>query len=75
MNETGTLCIFKLLLAGKVDKETPESSRLTFLEKILTKNITSISDTEGNTLGPLNRGERTDLHLVGTLLGTRQKLQ
>ena len=62
---------FYLLL----DKETPESSRLTFLEKILTKNISSISDTEGNTLGPLNRGERTDLHLVGTLLGTRQKLQ
>lgn len=62
---------FYLLL----DKETPESSRLTFLEKILTKNISSISDTEDNTLGPLNRGERTDLHLVGTLLGTRQKLQ
>ena len=62
---------FYLLL----DKETPESSRLTFLENILTKNISSISDTEDNTLGPLNRGERTDLHLVGTLLGTRQKLQ
>ena len=62
---------FYLLL----DKETPESSRLTFLEKILTKNISSISDTEDNTLGPLNRGERTDFHLVGTLLGTRQKLQ
>lgn len=62
---------FYLLL----DKETPESSRLTFLEKILTKNISSISDTEDNTLGPLNRGERTDLHLAGTLLGTRQKLQ
>ena len=32
---TEILCIFRLVLEGKAGKETPESSRLEFLEKFL----------------------------------------
>ena len=36
---TEILCIFKLVLEGKTGKETPESSRLEFLEKFSASNF------------------------------------
>ena len=45
------LCIFKLVLDWKTDKEIPESSRLVFLA-----NNFGLSDAGDNTSGPLNRG-------------------
>ena len=52
---TEILCSFKLVLEGKAGKEIPESSRLEFLEKFSENNF-ALSDTEGNTSSPLNRG-------------------
>ena len=49
------LCSLRLVLEGKTGKEIPESSRLEFLEKFLTKSF-SLSDAEDNTSGPFNRG-------------------
>ena len=54
------LCISILFLDGKTGKEIPESSRLEFLEKFLANNF-ALSDPEGNTSGPLNRGDVADL--------------
>ena len=50
-----TLCSFRLVLDKKTGKETPESSRLEFLEKFSANNF-ALSDAEDNTSGPLNRG-------------------
>ena len=36
---TEILCSFRLVLEGKTGKEVPESSRLEFLEKFLSKNF------------------------------------
>ena len=66
------LCSFKLVLEGKTDKETPESSRLEFKEKFSANNF-ALSDAEVNTSGPLNRGGIADLPLLRTLLAIRQK--
>ena len=66
------LCSFKLVLEGKTDKETPESSRLEFLEKFPANNF-ALSDAEDNTSGPLNRGGIADLPLLRTLLAIHQK--
>ena len=52
----------------------PESPKLEFLEKFLTNDFT-LSDAEGNTSGPLSRGGITDLPLLRTLLGIRQKFR
>ena len=49
------LCSFRLVLEGKIGKEIPESSRFEFLEKFLANNF-ALSDAEGNTSSPLNRG-------------------
>ena len=57
------LCSFKLVLEGKTGKETPESSRLEFKEKFSANNF-ALSDAEGNTSGPLNRGGIADLNFV-----------
>ena len=62
-----TLCSFRLLLEGKIDKEIRESSRLELLEKFLANNL-ALSDAEDNTSGPLNRGGIADLPLLRTLL-------
>ena len=59
---------FRLVLEGKI----PESSRSQFLEKFSTNNF-ALSDAEGNTSGPLNRGGIADLPLLRTLLAIRQK--
>ena len=66
------ICSFKLVLQGKTGKETPESSRLEFLEKFPANNF-ALSDAEDNTSGPLNRGGIADLPLLRTLLAIRQK--
>ena len=47
-------------------------SRLEFLEGFLGNNL-ALSDAEGNTSGPLNRGGLADLPLLGTLLAIHQK--
>ena len=60
------LCSFRLVLEGKSDKEIPESSRLEFLEKFLANNF-ALSDVEGNTSSPLNRGGIADLRLLRRL--------
>ena len=70
--DTETLCNFKLVLEGKTSKEISESSRLEFLEKFLA-NYFALSDAEGNTFRPLNRGGKADLLLVRTLLAIRRK--
>ena len=66
------LCRFRLVLEGKTGKETPESSRLDFLEKFLINNF-ALSDAEDINSRPLNRGGIADLLLLGTLLGIHQK--
>ena len=43
------------LIERKPGKEIPESSKLEFLEKF-SANDFALSDAEGNTSGPLNRG-------------------
>ena len=65
------LCSFRLVLEGKTGKEIPESPRFEFLEKFLANNF-ALSDAEGNTSGPLNRGSIADLPLLRTLLAIRQ---
>ena len=47
-------------------KETPESSRLEFLEKILANNFAS-SDAKDNTSRSMNRGGTADLPLLRTI--------
>ena len=74
MGVTEILCSFKLVLEGKPGKETPESSRLEFKEKFSANNF-ALSDAEGNTSGPLNRGGIADLPLLRTLLAMRHKSQ
>ena len=59
-------CSFKLVLEGKTGKETPESSRLEFLEKFSANNF-ALSDAEDNTSGPLNRGGIANLPLLRTI--------
>ena len=54
LGETEILCSFKLVLEGKTGKETPESSRLQFLEKFSANNF-DLSDAEDNISDPLNR--------------------
>ena len=49
---TEILCSFRLVLEGEIGKEILESSRLEFLEKFIANNF-GLSDTEGNTFGPL----------------------
>ena len=63
---------FRLVLEGKRGKETPESSRLEFLEKFLGNNF-ALSEAEDNTSGLLNRGGIADLPLLRTLLVICQK--
>ena len=69
---TEMLCNFILVLEGKTGKEIPESSRLVFLEKFPANNF-ALSDAEGNTSGPLNRGGVADLPLFRTLLAIHKK--
>ena len=66
MEVTEILCSFKLVLEGKSGKE--------FLKKFSAKNF-GLSDTEGNTSRPLNRGCIADLPLLRTLLAICQKSQ
>ena len=66
------LCSFRLVLEGKTGKEIPESSRFEFLEKFLANNF-ALSDAEGNTSSPLNRGGIADLPLLRTSLAICQK--
>ena len=71
LGDTEILCSFKLVLEGKTGKEIPESSRLEFLEKFSANNF-ALSDAEGNTSGPLNRGGIADLPLLRKLLAIRE---
>ena len=49
-----------------------ESSRLEFIEKFSANNF-ALSDAEGNSSGPFNRGGIADLPLLRTLLAIHQK--
>ena len=69
---TEILRSFKLVLEGKTGKEIPDSSRLEFLEKFSANNF-ALSDAEGNTSRPLNRGGIADLPLLRTLLAIHHK--
>ena len=66
------LCSFRLVLEGKTSTEILDSSRLEFLEKFFAKNF-ALSDAEGNTSRPLNRGGIADLPLLRTRLVICQK--
>ena len=68
------LCSFRIVLERKTGKEIPESSKLEFLKKFSANNA-SLSYTEDNTSGLLNRGGIADLPLLRTLLAIRQKSQ
>ena len=65
------ICSFKLVLQGKTGKETPESSRLEFLEKFPANNF-ALSDADDNTSEPLNRDSIADLPLLRTQVAIRQ---
>ena len=54
------ICSFRLVLEGKTGEEIPESSSLEFFKRFLANNF-ALSETEGNTSGPLNRGGIADL--------------
>ena len=54
------LCSFRIVLERKTGKEIPESSKLEFLKKFSANNA-SLSYTEDNTYGLLNRGGIADL--------------
>ena len=69
---TEILYSFKLVLEEETGKEIPESSRIEFLEKFLTKYFTLLN-AEDNTSRLLNRGGIADLSLWRTLLAIRQK--
>ena len=74
LGDTQILYSFKLVLEGKSGKDGPEPSRLEFLEKFSANNF-ALSDVEENASRPLNRGDKTDLPLLRTLLAIRQKLR
>ena len=65
---TEIFCSFRLVLEAKTGKDTPESSRLEFLEKLLANNF-ALSDAEDNTSPLLNRGVIIDLPLVTVTRG------
>ena len=69
---TEILCSLRLVQEGKTGKETPESSRLEFVEKFLENNFAS-SDAQDNISRPLNRGSIADLPLLRILFAIRQK--
>ena len=54
------LCSFRLVIEGKTSKKISKSTRLEFLERLLANRF-ALSDAEGNTSGPLNRGVIADL--------------
>ena len=63
---------FRLVLEGKTGNKIPKSSRLESLEKFLANKF-SLSDSEDNTSGTLNRGGIADLSSLRTLLAISQK--
>ena len=70
---TEILCSLKLVLEVKTGKETPELSKLDFVEKFSGNNF-ALSDAEDNTCRLLNRGGIVDLPFLRTLLAICQKL-
>ena len=66
------ICSFRLVPEEKTSKEVPESSK--FLEKFSENNF-ALSDAEGNTYEPLNRGGIANLPLLKTVLAIHQKSQ
>ena len=71
---TEILCSFRLVLEEKTGREIPQSSRLEFLERFLANNF-ALSDAEGSTSSPLNKGGITELSLLRTPLAICQKCQ
>ena len=69
---TEIFCSFRLVLQMKTGKETPESSRLVFLEKFSVNHF-ALSDPEEKPSGQFNRGGIVDLPLLRTLLAICQK--
>ena len=57
---------FQIALEGNSGKEILKASRLEFLEKF-SANSSTLSATENNTTGPLNRGIIADLPLLRTI--------
>ena len=64
---TKILGSFRLVLERKTGKEILKTSRLEFLVKFLANNF-ALTDAEGNTSGPSDRGGTADIPLLGTLL-------
>ena len=65
--------LLRLVPERKTDKETPECSRLEFLEMFRSNNFAS-SDAEDNSSWLLNRGGVTDFPLLRSLLANCQNL-
>ena len=65
---TEILCSFRLVPEVKTGNETPDSSRLEFLEKFWS-NIFALPEAEYYTSGPLNRGGIEDLPLFKNTIG------
>ena len=63
---------FHVSSRSETGKEILDSSRLEFLETFWANSF-ALSDAEGNTSRPLNRGGMADLPLLRTLLAIRQK--
>ena len=66
------LCSFRLALEGKTGNKIPNLLRLEFLQKFLANSF-ALSETEGNTSAPLNRGGIVDLPLLRTQLEIHEK--
>ena len=60
------LCNFRLVLEVNIGQEIAESSRLELWEKFLANNF-ALWNAEGDTSGPLNRGDKADLPFLKTL--------
>ena len=71
---TGVFWSFRLVLEGKVDKEPLESSRKEFSEHVSVTNF-AWSNSEGNTLGSLNRGGIVDLVMLTSLGASKNFFQ
>ena len=56
-------CSLQFVLEGKPGKETPQSWRLEFSEKI-SVNIFSLPEAEDDTYGPSNRDSEVNLNLT-----------
>ena len=71
MGVTEILMQFQISSSVETGNKIAESSRLGFLETFSAINF-ALSDAEGNTPGPMNKGGTADLSLLRTLLAIPQ---